>query len=70
MLKYNKFFDLLKQKNIKQIDLRKQGIHPRTFQKMVKSELLRTDTIDDLCRLLNCQPGDIMEYTPDEENNV
>lgn len=26
-----------------------------------------TDTIDRLCRQLNCQPGDIMEYIPNED---
>ncbi|MCH5186885.1 MAG: helix-turn-helix transcriptional regulator [Oscillospiraceae bacterium] len=24
-------------------------------------------TINKLCALLNCQPGDLMEYVPDEE---
>ena len=31
MLKYTKFFDLLKERGIKQIDLREQGVHPGFF---------------------------------------
>ena len=67
MLKYDKLFALMEQKGIKQITLRSQGVHPRTFQKLSNGELIRSDTIDQLCRLLSCQPGDIMEYVPDEE---
>ena len=67
MLKYDKLFTLMEQKGIKQITLRSQGVHPRTFQKLSNGELIRSDTIDLLCKLLNCQPGDFMEYVPDEE---
>lgn len=66
MLDYTKFFSLLKEQGIKQIDLRMRGVHPRTFQKLQNGELIRSDTINQLCALLNCQPGDIMEYVPDE----
>ena len=67
MLKYNKLFVLMEQKGIKQITLRSQGVHPRTFQKLSNGELIRSDTIDQLCKLLNCQPGDFMEYVPVED---
>lgn len=65
LISYQKLFDLMEQKGIKQIDLRKKGVHPRTFSKLANSELIRSDTIDQLCALLDCQPGDIMEYMPD-----
>lgn len=28
---------------------------------------LRLATLDAICRFLDCQPGDILEYRPDEE---
>ena len=28
---------------------------------------IRFSTLDGICRVLNCQPGDIMEYIPDDE---
>lgn len=70
MIRYDKLFNIMEQKGIKQITLRSQGVHPRTFQKMANGELIRSDTIDQLCRLLNCQPGDFMEYVPDEPRNT
>lgn len=38
-----------------------------TIQKLRKGELVSWANINTICRLLNCQPGDIMEYVPDEE---
>ena len=70
MLKFDRFFALMKSKGIRQIDLREKGIHPRTFQKLKNSELIRSDVIDALCKLLECQPGDIMEYVRDEEGEI
>lgn len=67
LISYQKLFDLMEQKSIKQIDLRKKGVHPRTFSKLANSELIRSDTINQLCALLDCQPGDIMEYIPDSK---
>lgn len=28
---------------------------------------ITTTTLNDLCRLLDCQPGDLIAYTPDEQ---
>ena len=55
MLKYTKFFDLLKERGIKQIDLREQGVHPRIFQKLQKSEEIQIDT--EIHRLYLCISG-------------
>ncbi len=30
-----------------------------------KVRAIRFSTLDAICRELNCQPGDILEYTPD-----
>ncbi|HEX2865924.1 MAG TPA: helix-turn-helix transcriptional regulator [Ignavibacteriales bacterium] len=37
--------------------------------KTEKAKAIRFSTLDAICRVLNCQPGDILEYTPDEELN-
>lgn len=31
-----------------------------------KARAVRFETLDKLCRALNCQPGDILEYVPEE----
>ena len=35
------------------------------LQQLRHGELVSWKTIDTLCRLLECQPGDIVEYVPD-----
>lgn len=32
-----------------------------------KAKAVRLGTLDAICKALNCQPGDILEYVPDEE---
>lgn len=32
-----------------------------------KARAIRFTTLNDLCKALNCTPGDILEYIPDEE---
>ncbi|NLM37209.1 MAG: helix-turn-helix transcriptional regulator [Firmicutes bacterium] len=31
-----------------------------------KIEAIRLSTLNAICRALNCQPGDLLEYVPDE----
>ena len=65
-ISYNKLFELIKKKNKTQYYLRQNGISPSILNKL-KNEKggLDARTIEKLCKLLNCQPGDIMEYIPD-----
>ena len=43
-----------------------------TIQKLRGFELVSWENINTICKLLNCQPGDMMEYVPGnkEESNV
>lgn len=36
--------------------------------KIGKVKAIRFSTLNAICRELNCQPGDIMEYAPGDEN--
>ena len=38
-----------------------------TIQKIRRAEPVSWENIATICALLHCQPGDIMEYVPDEE---
>ena len=68
MIKYDKLFALLEAAGRSSTNwLRKEGMHPNVVNKLRKNERVNTDTIDRLCALLDCQPGDIMEYSPEEE---
>ena len=33
-----------------------------------KSSAIRFATLEAICRVLNCQPGDILEYQPEEKS--
>lgn len=33
-----------------------------------KAKAIRLATLDAICRYLNCQPGEILEFTPDSES--
>jgi putative transcriptional regulator len=32
-----------------------------------KARAIRFSTLDAICRVLDCQPGDLLEYVPDNE---
>ena len=34
--------------------------------KKSKAKAIRFSTLESICKVLKCQPGDILEYTPDE----
>jgi len=36
--------------------------------KKSKAKAIRFSTLESICKVLNCQPGDILEYTPDEKD--
>ena len=46
------------------------GITPANLSilKNNKSMAVRFTTLEALCRALDCQPGDLMEYRPDESD--
>lgn len=64
---YEKLFMLMEQKGIKKIDLRnKYGINPKTVNSLVNNKSVTIDTIMDLCKILDAQPGDLLEYVKEE----
>ncbi len=40
------------------------------MQKIRTGEIASKETLNTICRLLNCQPGDILEYIPDTPNGT
>lgn len=64
---YKKLFALMEKKGIKKFDLRKMGLSPTIVDRLVKNSDVNTSTIMRLCEILDCQPGDIMEYLPEEK---
>lgn len=66
---YAKLFDLMNQQGIKKVDLRKTyKINPKTVDSLVNNRSVTVDTIMQLCEILGCQPGDLMEYIQSEDD--
>lgn len=64
---YQKLFSMLDDRNLKKYFLRQNGINPKVVDALSKNKNVNVSTIMELCKLLNCQPSDIMEYVPDDE---
>jgi putative transcriptional regulator len=68
--KYDKLFELLKAKGITTYRIRKENIMSQAaLTKMKNAEgNIDTRTLERLCKVLECQPGDIIEYVPDDDD--
>lgn len=68
--KYDKLFALLKAKGITTYRIRKENIMSQAaLTKMKNAEgNIDTRTLERLCKVLECQPGDIIEYVPDDDD--
>ena len=65
---YYKLFDLLNRKGFKKGDLMEMAhISSATVAKLASNKIVQTDIINKICTALKCQPGDIMEWLPDEK---
>ena len=66
-IKFDRLWDLLESRSKNRQWLRNNGIHANTISKLNNDENVTCEVICHLCKLLNCQPGDIMKYVPDKK---
>ena len=67
VLKYEKMFALLCASGWNRYKVVNAGIiNSKTYQNLQHGVQVSSYTIDRICALLQCQPGDIMEWVPDE----
>jgi len=60
---------LLINKAMKKTDLlTAAGLSPPTLAKLSKNKPIDSRTIEKICKALDCQPGEIIEYVPEPEN--
>lgn len=67
-ISYKKLFTLLEKNGYTTYKIRKEKIIGQGTLTALKNGTGGIDgkTIDKLCKILNCQPGDLMEYVPDQ----
>ena len=60
---YNRLWKLLIDRNMTKTQLRQQiGMGTSTLAKLSANEKVSMDVIERICSVLDCQPGDIIEY--------
>lgn len=62
MITYEKLWKMMQEKSVSQYRLHAEGISNSTLTRLRRNESVNTETIDKLCRILECDVGDIMEY--------
>ena len=66
-IKYDKLIALMRDRGITSYTLKRDNIIGQaTYKKIMEGGDIDTRTIAKLCKLLECQPGDILEYVPEE----
>ncbi len=63
MISYEPFWKTLKEKSITSYALtKKMNVKESTLYRIRKGKPMTTTTLDDLCRVLTCEVGDIIKY--------
>lgn len=67
---YSKLWKLLVDKKMSKADLRKaSGVSPNTMTKLRRDEPVMLSVLDKICRTLEVNYGDIVDYIADEEGS-
>lgn len=66
MMSYEPLFRTMEKKGITSYRLKKIGSNRATYYSIKCGNSVSTNTIHQLCKLLDCRVEDILEYIPDE----
>ena len=65
---YKKLFHLLIEKEMSNADLQKQaGFSANIITRLKRNEYIKLQSIESICRVLNCGVDDILDFVPDED---
>ena len=70
MISYSPFYKTLKEKQITEYRLLKNGFSGNTLYRMSQGEPITTKTLDQLCQALNCEVYDIIRYVEDTGKTI
>jgi putative transcriptional regulator len=62
---------ILAEKEMKLTELEERtgiSLNNLSILKTGKAKAVRFSTLNEVCRALNCQPGDILQYVPDDDD--
>ena len=65
-ISYKKLWKLIIDKDLTNVEVRKaSGISSATFTKLKKNETVSLEVMFKICQVLQCEIGDIIEFTDD-----
>lgn len=68
MIRYDPLWETMKRKNISQYKLiHEYGVDNAQLQRLRENAVVKTSTLDNLCRILDCAVEDIICYVPESK---
>lgn len=70
MIRYKRnIIEMMAEKGVTTYIIRKQKLFTESqLQQLRHDRLVTQDTLDKICTILECQPGFLLEYVPDDKN--
>ena len=69
MIVFDPLWETMKRKNISQYALIKEhGVSTSTLDALRKNRSVTLHTVNELCRILQCDVSEIIRYVPEDEN--
>ena len=69
MISYAPLFETMKKRGVTSYRLEKMGFSRATYYAIKSGQSVSTNTIDQLCTLLHCTVGEVMEFIEPEGDN-
>ena len=69
MISYAPLFETMKKRGVTSYQLERMGFSRATYYSIKQGNSVSTNTIDQLCTLLHCTVGEVMEFIEPEGDN-
>ena len=69
MISYAPLFETMKKRGVTSYRLERMGFYRATYYSIKQGNSVSTNTIDQLCTLLHCTVGEVMEFIEPEGDN-
>ena len=67
IIDYSPLWETMKRKNCSQYKLIKSGIDNKTLDYLKKNSNITLLTVEKICRILDCTPNDVVQFTEEEK---
>ena len=69
IISYDPLWKTMKKKGISQYKLINEGIDNKTLDSLKKGGNITMRTLENICRILDCNPNQVVRFVSDKENN-